>query len=76
VRSFDDIVLFGGAARMELLVRRLADLTGTSVRIGSAEAAALANAIVQGIAIGSFASLTEGRAKIAGDIAVDERSTS
>ena len=75
VSSFDDIVLFGGAARMQLLVRRLAGLTGQAVRIGSAEAAALGNAIVQGIAIGSFASHAEGRAKIEHDIAVDEGST-
>lgn len=66
VSGFDDIVLFGGAARMEMLVRRLGDLTGLPVRAGSAEAAAIGNAIVQGVAIGTFESLDHGRAKIVG----------
>jgi rhamnulokinase len=64
VGEFDDIVLFGGAARIALLARRLAELTGRPVRVGSAEAAALGNAIVQGIAIGTFRSLDHGRAMI------------
>lgn len=64
VQSFDDVVLFGGAARMELLVRRIGERTARSVRVGSAEAAALGNAVVQGVALGSFASLARGRAKI------------
>ncbi len=59
VATFDDIVLFGGAARMKLLGTRLAELTGLSVATGSAEAAALGNAIVQGIAIGRYASIDE-----------------
>ena len=62
--SFEDVVLFGGAARTELLVRRLTELSGRAVRVGSAEASALGNAIVQGVATGTFASLDEGRAKI------------
>jgi rhamnulokinase len=64
--SFADVVLFGGAARSELLTRRLTKLGGRPVRVGSAEAAALGNAIVQGVAIGAFASLDEGRARVDG----------
>ncbi len=64
VEHFDDIVLFGGAARMALLVERLAALTGMSVRVGSAEAAAIGNAIIQGIAIGAIHSLDDGRSRI------------
>lgn len=67
VDAFDDIVLFGGAARMELLVRLLAEQTGRNVRVGSPEAAALGNAIVQGIAIGAFSTIEDGRAKIPTD---------
>ena len=63
--TFDDVVLFGGAARMDLLRRRLAERCGRPVRLGSAEAAALGNAIVQGVAIGTFDSLAAGRARIA-----------
>lgn len=59
VASFDDVVLFGGASRMMLLGSRLAELTGLTVSTGSAEAAALGNAIVQGIAIGRYASIDE-----------------
>lgn len=64
VAAFDDVVLFGGAARMELLLQRLTELTGREVRVGSAEAAALGNAIVQGIALGHFATLAEGRERL------------
>jgi rhamnulokinase len=67
VAAFDDVVLFGGAARMALLVDRLAVLTGRPVRVGSAEAAAVGNAIVQGIAIGAITTLDEGRARIGGE---------
>jgi len=65
VAEFDDVILFGGAARIPLLVRRLAELTHLPVRLGSAEAAALGNAIVQGVAVGALSSLTEGQAKVA-----------
>jgi rhamnulokinase len=67
VCTFDDVVLFGGAARMSLLTRRLAETTGRAVRTGSAEAAALGNAIVQGVAIGELADLADGRSRIAID---------
>lgn len=59
-----DVILFGGAARMRLLARRLGETTGLAIRAGSAEAAALGNAIVQGLAIGDFTTLEEGRSKI------------
>lgn len=59
VATFDDIVLFGGAARMELLGTRLEELTELSVATGSAEAAALGNAIAQGVAIGRYASIAD-----------------
>lgn len=65
VCSFDDVILFGGAARMSLLVRRIAELSGREVRGGPAEAAALGNAIVQGVASGVFSSLEQGRSRIA-----------
>jgi rhamnulokinase len=64
VCEFDDIVLFGGAARINLLHRRIAELSGRTVRLGSAEAAALGNAVVQGIALGTFTTPDEGRRAI------------
>jgi rhamnulokinase len=73
VSTFDEVVLFGGAARMNLLVRFLAERTGREVRVGSSEAAAIGNAIVQGIAIGSFDSLAEGRARIATETRTSNR---
>jgi sugar (pentulose or hexulose) kinase len=77
VAAFEDVVLFGGAARVDLLVRRLAHHTGRRVRVGSAEAAALGNAIVQGVAIGAFDSLDEGRSRIRADQdrGADDRAT-
>lgn len=64
VSPFDDVVLFGGAARIPQLVRGLEERTGLRVRIGSSEAAALGNAIVQGVAIGAYASVDDGRKRI------------
>ena len=64
VARFEDVLLFGGAARIDLLVHSLSRRCGRLVRIGSSEAAALGNAIVQGIALGRFRNLTEGRARI------------
>ncbi len=64
VEAFDDVVLFGGAARMELLTQRLSEITGLTFGVGSPEAAALGNAIVQGIAIGRFDSIEQGSAQL------------
>jgi rhamnulokinase len=61
---FDDVVMFGGATRIEMFRHRLAALTSIDVRAGSAEAAAIGNAIVQGIAIGRFSSIDDGRVRI------------
>ena len=49
------IVLVGGGARSELFVALLARRTGREVVVGSAEATAIGNAVVQGIALGRFA---------------------
>ena len=49
---------------MQLFVRRVAELTDREVRIGSSEAAALGNAITQGLAIGAFATIADGHARI------------
>ena len=68
VEPVDDVVLFGGAARMTLLTERLCELTGRPVRAGSAEAAALGNAAVQGIALGVFESLVAARQAISGEV--------
>jgi rhamnulokinase len=64
VATFDDVILFGGAARMAVLARRIAELSGCVVRVGPAEAATLGNAIVQGVAGGVFESLEHGRSRI------------
>jgi rhamnulokinase len=64
VEDFDDVVLFGGAARMALLRDRLATRTGLSVRIGPVEAAAVGNAVVQGLAIGAFTDVAQARRAI------------
>lgn len=67
-QPFDDVVLFGGAARIELLVARLRDFTRRAIRVGPAEAAALGNALVQGVAIGALSTLDAGRERITGSV--------
>ena len=57
--------LFGGAARVDLLRDRLADVSGLPVAVGPAEAAVVGNALVQGIALGVFADLGSARAALA-----------
>jgi sugar (pentulose or hexulose) kinase len=55
---------------MDLLTRLYAQHTGLPVRTGSPEATALGNAIVQGIALGRWATLSEARAAMStGDAA-------
>jgi rhamnulokinase len=55
------LALVGGGSRMPLLAELLADSSGLEVVVGSPEATALGNAIVQGIALGRFSDLTEAR---------------
>lgn len=60
-----ELLVVGGAARMELMNELLARHTGVPVTVGSPEAAALGNAAVQGIALGRFGSLDDARAWVA-----------
>ena len=60
--SHDDVVLFGGAARIDRFRALVADAVATPVRVGEPEAAAVGNALVQGVALGHFADLAEARA--------------
>lgn len=57
----DEILHVGGATRMELFNDELAARTGLPVHVGSPEAAALGNAILQGVALGVFDDLAAGR---------------
>jgi rhamnulokinase len=58
--------IIGGGTKNKLLNQFVADATGKTVIAGPVEAAALGNILVQAIAMGDIASLTEGRA-IVGD---------
>jgi rhamnulokinase len=64
--SVDDVRLIGGGAQAELLQRRLAEITGVSVLPGPVEAAALGNAMVQGIALGVYQDLEHARSALGG----------
>ncbi len=55
------IRVFGGAARPGLFTERLVARTGLPVRLGPVEAAAVGNAITQGIALGVYDSLESAR---------------
>ncbi len=57
----ENLALIGGGARIPLLARLLAEKSGLDVRVGSPEAAALGNAVVQGIALNRFTDLAEAR---------------
>lgn len=61
-----EIHVLGGGARNPLFVEALARASGVPVRAGPAEATALGNALLQGIALGRYATVEEGRAALAG----------
>ena len=64
-----ELLVIGGGARMSLMNHLYARHTGLPVRVGSPEATALGNALVQGIALGRFDDLEHARRTIAGDAA-------
>ncbi len=61
-RTFDVLHIVGGGARNRLLCQLTADLTGLPVSAGPVEATALGNVLVQAIAAGEVADLTQARA--------------
>jgi rhamnulokinase len=63
--AITEVHAVGGGVRMDLLNRRLAHHTGVPVTVGSSEATAIGNAVVQGIAIGRFGSLDVARRWVA-----------
>jgi len=60
-----EIAMFGGGAGVELLRTEIAARTGLPVSVGPTEAAALGNALVQGVALGHFTDLAAARAGLA-----------
>jgi rhamnulokinase len=65
-RPHDDAVsVVGGGVQAALLLSQLQARTGAEVLAGPVEAAALGNALVQGIALGRWADLDEARAALA-----------
>jgi rhamnulokinase len=59
-----EIVVIGGGSRNLLLNRLIEEACGRPVRVGPAEATLLGNAMVQGVALGRFASIDEARAAL------------
>jgi rhamnulokinase len=55
------VVVVGGGSRNWLLNRLIEEACGVPVRVGSAEATVLGNAMVQGMALGRFESVDEAR---------------
>jgi len=60
-----DVAVFGGGGRSALYREALAARAGVPVAQGPVEAAALGNALVQGIALGRYADLADARAHLA-----------
>jgi rhamnulokinase len=62
----EELAVVGGGAASSFLRERLAEHSGVPVVTGATEATALGNALLQGIALGHFAGLAEGRRWIRG----------
>jgi rhamnulokinase len=60
-----EICIIGGGCRNWVLNRLIEERSGLSVRVGSAEATALGNALLQGIALGRFTDLENAREALA-----------
>src|SRR6266511_3811791 len=56
-----ELLVVGGAARIRLMNELYGRHTGVPVTVGSLEATALGNAVVQGLALGRFESLQDAR---------------
>ncbi|HEV2713457.1 MAG TPA: FGGY-family carbohydrate kinase [Gaiellaceae bacterium] len=65
-RRIRELVIAGGASSSPFVRDRLAATTDLQVLAGAMEASALGNALVQGIALGRFADLREGRRWVSG----------
>jgi rhamnulokinase len=57
----DELLVVGGAARIRLMNELYAHHAGVPVTVGSPEATALGNAVVQGLALGQFERLEDAR---------------
>ena len=64
VASCSGMRVFGGGARAPIFLDALRARTALPVSVGPAEATALGNALVQGCAVGAYASLDEARATL------------
>jgi len=64
-RRFDALRVVGGGSRNDLLAQWTADACGVPAIAGPVEATALGNVLVQAVAMGTVASLDEGRERIA-----------
>jgi rhamnulokinase len=60
-----ELLVVGGGARIRFMNELYARHTGLSVTVGSPEAAALGNAVVQGIALGRFEDIDDARGWLA-----------
>lgn len=70
-RRVEPVHVVGGGARNRLLCRFTADATGRMVLAGPTEATALGNVLVQAMARGRLASLTEGRELVRRSFAIE-----
>lgn len=68
----DPIHIIGGGTKNKLLNQLTADATGRKVITGPVEATAIGNVIMQSVAMGQFASLSEARAIIRASFDVEE----
>jgi rhamnulokinase len=62
--AIDEVFVFGGGSQSAFFRNRLGEVAGLPIRQGPVEATALGNAIVQGVGLGVFSGLADGRAKL------------
>ena len=71
-RKIDVIHVVGGGSRNELLNQMTADATGRPVLAGPAESTSLGNLMMQAVATGALADVTQGRALVRRSVSLKE----
>ena len=68
IRPVEELAIVGGGAAAPAVVHAIEDAAGIPVVRGAVEATALGNALLQGLSLGRFATLAEGRQWAAGEL--------
>ena len=67
IRPVTELAIVGGAAASGVVRRALEAAAGVRIVAGAVEATAIGNALLQGLSLGRFSNLEEGRSRAAGE---------